>query len=217
MFSTYLHSQNILRALALGSCCLLAVPAVKAQSPVLNSYGTVSIDPSVEKNDIRVTLQASIQKKNELSVLVKVSNFSAEPVFVSPDAVEMSTEEGFIILPSNGVTPDSDSHWSKISKVAALIPFADPYQIISKTQKVADFAKKTGLLEAFENKNTNRHQLREVILQPGMATHGLIIYNAASLNAFSYNPRLHIRVVVSSEPFEFVFNSSPFKTAKKPL
>ncbi len=173
------------------------------------------MEPAVEKNGVRVALRSSIQKRNQMQVLVKVSNFSEQPVLVSPDAVETTTEEGFVILPSNGIKAspsDAEMAWSRISKAATLIPFADPYQIISKTQKVADFAKKSGLWDQIQNSQKKKSfQLKEVILQPGMATHGLIVYDASSLNAFEYNPMLHIKVMINGEPFEFVFDSTPLK------
>lgn len=184
--------------------------AVHAHSP-----GPISMEPAVEKNGVRVALRSNIQKRNQMQVLVRVSNFSNQPVLVSPDAVETTTEEGFVILPSNGLKAypsDAEVTWSRISKAATLIPFADPYQIISKTQKVADFAKKSGLWEQIQNSQKKKSfHLKEVILQPGMATHGLIVYDASSLNAFEYNPMLHIKVMINGEPFEFVFDSTPLK------
>ena len=177
--------------------------------------GPFSLEPTVEKNGVRVALRSSIQKRNQMQVLVRVSNFSTQPVLVSPDAVETTTEEGFVILPSNGlqaIPSDAEVTWSRISKAATLIPFADPYQIISKTQKVADFAKKSGLWDQIQNSQKKKSfQLKEVILQPGMATHGLIVYDASSLNAFEYNPMLHIKVMINGEPFEFVFDSTTLK------
>lgn len=195
-----------------------ALPAA-SQTPEMaihtKSPGPISMEPAVEKNGVRVALRSSIQKRNQMQVLVKVSNFSEQPVLVSPDAVETTTEEGFVILPSNGIKAspsDAEMAWSRISKAATLIPFADPYQIISKTQKVADFAKKSGLWDQIQNSQKKKSfQLKEVILQPGMATHGLIVYDASSLNAFEYNPMLHIKVMINGEPFEFVFDSTPLK------
>lgn len=215
LYSKKLNHRLSLIALLLLVISPLAFAQVSFSNSSLRDSGPISMEPTVEKNGVRVALRSSIQKKNQMQVLVKVSNFSEQPVLVSPDAVETTTEEGFVILPSNGISPESSNAfqtWSKISKAASLIPFADPYRIISKTQKVADFAKKSGLWEQIQNsqKKKNFH-LKEVILQPGMATHGLIVYDASSLNAFEYNPMLHIKIMVNGEPFEFIFDSTPLK------
>ena len=215
MFKLLSNRKKLIVSTGLG-LCLLMIPPGKAQSPFSNqpsqAAGPISMEPTIEKNGVRVSLRSNIQKKNQMRVLIKVSNFSGQPILVSPDAIETTTEEGFVIRPSNGILVDSsESHWSKFSKAASLIPFADPYQIISKTQKVADFAKKSGLWDHLQNGQKKTLQLKEVILQPGMATHGLIIYDASSLNAFSYNPMLRIKVNVGSEPFEFIFDSTPLK------
>jgi len=220
----YSQSRNFKKVLvpSLLLFCLMASPARTQLSSAANTQrapGPISMEPSVEKNGVRVALRSSIQKRNQMQVLVRVSNFSDQPVLVSPDAVETTTGEGFVILPSNGVKAslsDTAITWSRISKAATLIPFADPYQVISKTQKVADFAKKSGLWDQIQNSQQKKtFQLKEVILQPGMATHGLIVYDASSLNAFEYNPMLHIKVMINGEPFEFVFDSTPLKQSSK--
>ena len=113
--------------------------------------GPVSLEPAVEKEGVRVALRTSIQRKNELAVLVKISNLSEQPILVSPDAVEATTEEGFVMKlagtdePNSshwGNSPQKPTTWSRWSEVAALVPFADPYHIISSTKAIADFAKK---------------------------------------------------------------------------
>ena len=202
--------------------CLMVSPAQTQFSSATNTQkapGPISMEPAVEKNGVRVTLRSNIQRRNQMQVLVKVSNFSEQPVLVSPDAVETTTGEGFVILPSNGLKAspsDAAITWSRISRAATLIPFADPYQVISKSQKVADFAKKSGLWDQIQNSQQKKtFQLKEVILQPGMATHGLIVYDASSLNAFEYNPMLHIKIMINGEPFEFVFDSTPLKQSSK--
>ena len=194
-----------------------ALSWVQAQSPSLSEQSVrsspVSLEPAIEKDGVRVALQTSLQKKDRLTVRVKISNLSENPVLVSPDAVEASTEEGFVIQPigSKGSDTskwkDSDSkndRWSKISKVAALIPFSDPYRIVSSTRAIANFAQKN---LASPPKKKFDGLLHELILQPGMATHGIINYDASSLKAFDYAPTLHIKVTVGSEPFEFKFAS----------
>lgn len=213
---TTIHSSK--SKISLGFLALfvfsLLVPICLASSSAQIGINAASIEPMVEKNNIRVALRATIEKQNQMTVLVKVSNFSEQPVLVSPDAVEMSTQEGFIILPSNGIksAPSSSSAtWAKISKAAALIPFSDPYKLISRTQKTVEYAEKHGLFQSGEQSKLNRYKLRDVLLPPGMATHGLIIYDSSSLNAFDYNPLLRIKVMVNHEPFEFIFDSAPLK------
>jgi len=215
----YSSSKKRIGSIILGAGIFLGILSFAyAQNPISSSHkdvGPISVEPAIEKNGVRVALRSSIQKRNQMQVLVRVSNFSNQPVLVSPDAVETTTEEGFVILPSNGIKAfpsDTELAWSRISKAATLIPFADPYQIFSKTQRVADFAKKSGLWDQIQNSQKKKSfQLKEVILQPGMATHGLIVYDASSLNAFEYNPILHIKVMINGEPFEFVFDSAPLK------
>ncbi len=178
--------------------------------------GPTSLEPAIEKDGIRVALRTSIKKKNELTVLVKISNFSEQPVLVSPDAVEASTEEGFIMklagssesknLSAWPEASQKSNTWSKWSEVAALVPFVDPYRIISSTKAIADYAGKNSS-KFFKSAQKSSGLLREVILQPGMATHGLIVYDASALKAFDYAPNLRIKVTVGNEPFEFKFAS----------
>lgn len=187
------------------------------QAEAASFPGPVSLEPAVEKNGVRVALRTSIRKKDELTVFVKISNLSEQPILVSPDAIEASTEEGFIIQPigskktvSENWNPSSDnSSWKKISKVAAFIPFSDPYHILSSAKAIANYAEKKSatLSKLNSTPRKSRGLLKEVILQPGMATHGLIIYDASSLKAFDYAPTLHIKVIVGQEPFEFKFAS----------
>lgn len=207
-------------------------PLAWSQSPPLSEHamvsGPVSLEPAVEKNGVRVALRTSIQKKDELSVLVKISNFSDQPILVSPDAVEASTEEGFTMqLAGSSKTVSggwgtnstpSNSSWSKLAKVAAFIPFSDPYKIVSSTYALAQYAGKSAAAysKAAANSDARRGLLHEVILQPGMATHGLIIYDASSLKAFNYSPTLHIKVTVGSEPFEFKFSSQTSSSSPSP-
>lgn len=178
-----------------------------------------SIEPMIEKNDIRVALRATLEKKNQMMVLVKVSNFSSQSVLVSPNAVEMSTEEGFVILPSNGLketnSEEYSAAWSKISKAASLIPFSDPYKLVSRTQKAAEYAQKNNLFQPKSDLKFERYRLHDVILAPGTATHGLIVYDSSMLKAFDYSPKLRIKVTVNQNPFEFVFDSTPLIDRQK--
>ena len=186
--------------------------------PVL---GPTSLEPAIEKDGVLVALRTVLQKKDQLSVLVKISNLSEKPILVSPDAVEATTEEGFVmklagselpIAKSWQSNPEKKSSWDKFTQVAALIPFSDPYRIISTTTKLAKYASQsaTALSQpSFNTPTSRRGLLHEVILQPGMATHGLIIYDASMLKAFDYSPTLRIKVMVGEEPFEFKFASQP--------
>lgn len=216
--------------LILSSLALLGTPALTwAQSPTLTEQalatGPTSLEPSVEKNGVRVALRTSIRKRDQLSVLVKISNLSEQPILVSPDAVEASTAEGFVIptLASKTQTthwsnePSSNSSWSKFEKVAAYIPFSDPYKLVSSTYALAKYAGKSiaAMPQTSASSPSQKGLLHEVILQPGMATHGLIIYDASSLKAFSYAPTLRIKVMVGEEPFEFKFSSQTTQTPEK--
>ncbi len=202
------------------SVLVLNIPVAWAQTPLLSerrvTSGPVSLEPAIEKDGVRVALQTSIQKKDELMVLIKISNLSTQPILVSPDAVEASTAEGCVIKPAgtSGAaqgkwdnSPAKKSSWAKFTDAAAFIPFSDPYHIISSTKAIAQYAEKNNIRFFKPAQKTNRGFLREVILQPGMATHGLIIYDASSLRAFDYAPTLHIKVTVGEEPFEFQFSS----------
>ncbi len=203
----------------------LTISTGRAQSPSLAdptlAVGPVSLEPAIEKEGVRVALRTSMQKRDELSVLVKISNLSEQPILVSPDAVEATTEEGFVmklagseLSPTShwAKNPEKKSSWDKLTQVAALIPFSDPYKIISTTSKIAKYASQTTSANSqtsMRSPASRRGLLREVILQPGMATHGLIVYDASSLKAFDYAPTLRIKVMVGEEPFEFKFASQP--------
>ncbi len=193
-----------------------AQSAPSSSPPVMT--GPISREPAVEKDGVRVALQTSRPKKNLLKLRVKISNLSDRPVLVSPDAVETSAEGGFVLptVAASGAaastwsnTPSTNNAWAAFSKVAALIPFSDPYKIISSTKSLAEYAEKKAGEYSRANQSDNRGLLRELILQPGMATHGFIVYDASSLRAFDYAPNLHIKVTVSGEPFEFQFASQP--------
>ncbi len=195
--------------------------STQTQSPA-TQQGPMSFEPNLERDHVQVSLKTSLNKQNEMTVVIKISNLSDRPVLVSPDAVEAATEEGFVISPisHNRKTHHSlhseNNTWSTISKAAALIPFSTPYRIVSSAKSLAQFTTKTwsavnqnsAALNPTLSTQAFQGSLREVILQPGMATHGSIIYDASFIKAYSQTPTIHIKVRVNDdEPFEFKFSS----------
>jgi|GEM_PF-3661717 len=187
-------------------------PRIESQTPALRQ-GPTSLEPTIERDDVRVSLRTDINKKRQMTVLVKISNLSDHPVLVSPDAVEATTDGGFIIptvnINSQALEKSSFSGakgWDTATKITALIPFSTPYQIVTSAQKMAAFTEKT--FATPQKPRLGPHgSLREVILQPGMGTHGSIIYDASFMKAYSKAPTIHIKVKADGdEPFEFVFS-----------
>ncbi len=172
--------------------------------------GPVSFEPSIEKDGIRVTLKTSLNTKNRMTVLVRVANFTDHPILVSPDAMEASTEEGFTIPPSaepaGSVETQPGKAWQTMDKLNALIPFDTPFKIVKTARGIKQFAEKA--IQNSENKDFRKKLLREVILPPGMATRGLVVYDTSILKAFEETPALHIKVKVGEEPFEFRFRAN---------
>ena len=99
--------------------------------------------------------------------------------------------------------------WDTATKITSLIPFSTPYQIVTSAQKMAAFTEKAFATTQKPQSGPNG-SLREVILQPGMGTHGSIIYDASFVKAYAEAPTIHIKVKADGdEPFEFKFRGSP--------
>lgn len=206
----------------IAAICLPALPGYtfSDDSSSAKIPGPPSIEPMLEKDGVRVSLRTNVNSRNEMTVLVRISNFSQRPVLVTPDALEASTEDGFVIAQLDGNLPArtvwensqnkkpviSDS-FGKMKRATALIPFSSPYRIASTAHQLALFAEKTlAEKEKARIAISNRGLLQEVILPPGMATHGFVIYDASFVKAYDRTPAVNIKVQVGDEPFEFRFS-----------